>query len=177
MNPLRFISENRMLISIVSVILLVIFLVLGQSFILFILIVASVILSYMMGVWHIKGIGIELVLLSSIISGMMYGPIAGAVVALLLITIHMLSTQHVNVYLLWVIPAYAVAGYLAGTTSMDIKQFGLFATLGLNAFNLLITALIFRANVGKFLPFAITNVLFNSVLFLFIAPGIMNAIS
>ena len=177
MNPLKFISENRALIVIVSIILLALFLVFGPSFILMMIIISSIVLSYTMGTLHIKGIGIELVLLTSIITGLQYGSMAGAVIAFLLITIHMLSTQHVNVYLLWVIPAYAVVGYLAGSTEMSIARFGIFATLGLNAFNLLITALIFRANVGKFLPFAITNIFFNTFLFLFIAPQIMSIIA
>lgn len=170
---LEFISKNRTIIAIISAIILALFLVFGSSFILVILIISSLVLSYVMGVWRLKAIGIELVLLISVLAGMSYGPLTGAVIALLLITIHMIATQHVNVYLLWVIPGYAVVGYLAGTTELSITYFGLLATLGLNAFNLVLTALIFRANVAKFMPFAFTNVIFNAALFLFVAPSIM----
>lgn len=171
------ITKNRTIIMTILVPLLLLFLLLGQSFVLMLLIVASILLSYLMGALHIKGIGVELVLLISILTGMQYGSVAGAVVAFLLITIHMISTQHINVYLLWVIPGYAAVGYLAGTTDMSITRFGIFAALGLNAFNLLLTAVTFRANVAKFLPFALTNVVFNAALFLFIAPSLIGIVS
>lgn len=176
MMILNLISENRTLIAIVSITLLALFLLFGSSFVLIILILASLGLSYFMGLWKLKSIGIELVLLISIVTSMSYGSVAGAIVAFLLITIHMIATQHINVYLLWVIPGYAVVGYLAGTTELSITSFGLLAALGLNAFNLVLTALVFRANVAKFMPFALTNVIFNAALFLYVAPLIMSII-
>ncbi len=174
MDLLRFASNNRTTITFAGIILLALFLFFGQSFILLVLVAASLVLSYFMGLWRIKSIGIELVLLTSVVTGILYGSLAGAVVAFLLITIHMLATQHVNVYLLWVIPAYAAAGYFAGTTELSITNFGILATIGLNAFNLLVTALVFRSNVAKFLPFAFTNVMFNSFLFMFVMPWVVS---
>ena len=147
MNPVSFISENRIIISIIAIVLLVLFIFLGQSLILIILIIGSILLSSLLGLWKLRPIGIELVLLTSIIAGMTNGSLAGAVIAVILITVHMIATQHINVYLLWVIPAYVVAGFLAGTKQLSITMFGLFAALGVNIFNLIVTALIFRANV------------------------------
>jgi hypothetical protein len=167
------ITKNRTILMAILVPLLLLFLLLGQSFVLMLLIIGSILLSYFLGTMHIKGIGIELVLLISILTGMQYGSVAGAVVAFLLITFHMIISQHVDVYLLWVIPGYAAVGYLAGTTILSITFFGILAVLALNAFNFLMTALVYRENIGKFMPFAITNILFNTVLFIYIAPSII----
>ena len=108
--------------------LLILFLLLQQLFVISFLIILSLSLSYSLGVWHIKGIGIELVFLTTIITGFAYGSIMALVVGFILITFHMIMSQHVSIYLLWVIPGYCVVGFLSGTTTMSIAYFGISPT-------------------------------------------------
>lgn len=161
----------------IILLLLILLLLLVPSFSIPILIISSLVLSLCMGVWNIRGIGIELVLMTTVITGFAYGSMVALIIGFILITFHMVMSQHLGVYLLWVIPGYCIVGFLSGTTTMSIAKFGIIATLALNAINFLITAIIFKENLGKFLPFAITNVAFNSILFLYAAPHIMNFIS
>ena len=157
--------------------LLLLFLLLQQFFIVSFLIILSLALSYCLGIWHIRGLGIELVFLVTVITGFAYGSTMSLIVGLVLITFHMIMSQHVGVYFLWVIPGYAVVGFFSGTTAMAITYFGILAVLILNAVEFIITAIIYRENLGKFIPFAVTNVLFNSFLFLYIAPYLMGFFS
>ena len=157
--------------------MLILFLMLKQFFIISFLIILSLTLSYCLGIWHIRGLGIELVLLVTVITGFSYGSIMALIVGLVLITFHMIVSQHAGVYLLWVIPGYSIAGFFSGTTTLGIAYFGFIATLILNAVNFLITVIVCRENLGKFLPFSITNIFFNSLLFLYIAPHVMNFVT
>ncbi|MFH0832311.1 MAG: hypothetical protein V1900_01130 [Candidatus Aenigmatarchaeota archaeon] len=164
-------------IIIIFAILMLVFSILFKPLFFVSLIILSVILSYCLGAWHIRGIGVELVLLITVLTGFAYGPWPAVILGFILITFHMVVSQHLGVYLLWVIPAYSAVGFFAGTTAMSIARFGIFATFALNAFNFLVTLLIMRENVGKFLPFAITNVAFNAVVFMFVAPNTLNFVA
>jgi len=174
MGTVDFITRNRSIVLIIAIPLIIMFIFVREVSVLSALIIASLILSYFMGQWRMKAVGLELVMLIAVLTGMTYGPMAGAIIAFVMIVIHMIATEHVNAYLLWVIPGYSIVGFLAGATELSIRAFGIYATLGLNLINLMITAIIFRENVGKFMPFAITNVMFNLFLFFFIAPGLMD---
>jgi len=171
LDPLLNLSKKTVLIALP---LLILFLLLKQFFVVSFLIVLSLALSYFLGVWHVRGLGIELVLLVTVITGFAYGSTMALIVGLVLITFHMIVSQHAGVYLIWVIPGYGIAGFFSGTTAMSITYFGVLATLILNTVNFLITAIVYKENLGKFLPFSITNVIFNSFLFLYLALHIMN---
>lgn len=177
MHLINFISENKLKILVLLIPLLILFLAFRNLAVLSVIIIIDIVLGYFMGIWHMRSFGIEFVLLVAVITGMAYGSVAGAVAGFLLITIHMIATQHVNVYLLWVIPGYSIAGFLAGSTTMSIATFGVYATIVLNLINLAITAIVFRQNTGKFLPFAITNIIFNMFLFTYIAPSLIRIIA
>src|SRR3989344_4702153 len=77
------------------------------------LIVASMLLSLFVNKTNIRNIGVEFILLTTVFAGINYGPEAGAIVGFVLITFHLIVAQYMGPYVLWVIPQYALAGFLA----------------------------------------------------------------
>jgi len=68
-------------------------------------------------------------------------------------------------YVIWVIPEYALAAVMAGVLSGSIAQIGITATIILNAINVLLTFIVSREHLPRYLPYAATNVIFNTILF------------
>ncbi len=125
------------------------------------------VLSFFINKFGLRAIGIELVTFVAVVTGYTYGAFAGVVVALVLIVFHLLVSGYFGIYFAWVIPEYPVAAYIASTMAgQGIVFVGILITIGLNIFNFTITALVARENIGKYLPFMLTNIAFNAALFL-----------
>lgn len=129
------------------------------------LIVASLLLSLAVGKLRIKAIGLELVTFITVISSLAYGPLAGAIIGLALIIFHIAIPQYTGAYVIWVIPEYALAAVAASIISGNIASAGIAVTLLLNAINVLLTFVVYREHLFRYLPYAITNVIFNVILF------------
>ncbi|MBI2971021.1 MAG: hypothetical protein HYY37_01225 [Candidatus Aenigmarchaeota archaeon] len=114
---------------------------------------------------RVRSVGIELVTFATVITGVTHGPVAGAMVGLVLILFHVLAGQFIGEYVLWVIPGYVIAGFLAPSLGGGIAAAGTTVTLALNVINIMFTLLVGRQNLSRFLPYALTNVLFNWLLF------------
>lgn len=122
----------------------------------------------------VRYVGIELITLVTVLFGVILGPIAGAIIGLFLVLIHLSIGGFLGPYIAWVIPEYVVLGYLAGfLTAQTVPFYGVVLSVGLNLVSLIFTFVVSIENLGKFLPFAATNVLFNWVMFTFFAPGIL----
>ena len=124
----------------------------------------------------LKMIGIELVTLTTVLVALTMGAEAGALAGFFLMTGHMVSGQYSGAYLVWVIPGYAAAGFLAGTLNMPITTLGIGLAVGLNAVFTFLTAGITPEALPYFIPHAVGNVLFNAALFIYLAPQLLSFI-
>jgi hypothetical protein len=139
-----------------------------------ILMALSFSMSYIVNKFKLRQIGIELVTFTSIIAGMRFGPLAGLIVALTLITYHLVAGGFLAAYILWVIPSQCIAGAIAGFfPDSNISQIGLYLTLGINANNVFFTGITSPTYLPKYMIFVITNILFNVFLFSVIAPPLI----
>lgn len=143
-------------------------LILQKLFLLVVLIGISLFISYLMGNYQIaKSIGIELVTFTTILAGFAFGPTAGIFVGLFLIITH-LTIGHfaAGTYIIWIVPIYLAIGFLAGTlTGFTFTTMGFYMVIAINLFNLILTFLTFPQNLGNYLPYSITNIIFNLILF------------
>ncbi len=137
------------------------------------LVMLSVITPLALNRLELKGLGIELVTLTTVVIGIKFGPESGAIAGLLLMATHMISGQFNGAYLLWVIPSYAGIGFVAGIAGMEIAMLGLALTVGANVLFTLLTMAVTPEGVKYFVPHAAGNILFNAVIFTQVAPQIL----
>jgi len=101
-----------------------------------------------------------------VVTALNFGSVAGAFTGLFLLLFHVAVVQLRGPYLTWVIPSYFVAGLLVPFLgNYDIFTAGMFTVIGLQGFFLLMTAFLTPKGLSKFLPFAVTNVIFNLLIF------------
>lgn len=142
------------------------------------LVVASIVVSFIVGKSRIRNIGFELVAFAAIITGFAYGATAGIIIGLILIVFHLAVAGFFGVYVIWTIPEYGLMGYLASTmaASQSITSIGIILVVGINIVNIIITASVFRSHSIKHLPWVLTNILFNAILFIFLAPSLVQVL-
>jgi len=148
--------------------LLVMILILQKFFLLVVLIVMSLAISYFIGTFQMsKSIGIELVMFTTVLAGFAFGSTTGAVIGLILIITHLIIGHFAaGLYVLWTVPIYIALGVLAGTlTGFDFVTLGIYMTIATNALSIILTAITFPQNLGNYIPFSITNIIFNLILF------------
>jgi len=145
--------------------LVIIALLITNLFVISIFIGASLVVSLIIGKLKIKGIGVELVTFVTVLSSLAYGPAAGAIIGLVLIIFHLAIPQYSGAYIIWVIPEYMLAAVVATTLSGSAASIGIIVTLALNAINVLLTFLVYKEHLPNYLPYVVTNVIFNALLF------------
>lgn len=138
-----------------------------------ILVVISIILPIFLKYAGIKMLGIELVTLTTVLTALQMGPEAGAIAGFVLMTAHMVAGQFSGAYILWVIPSYAIAGFVAGIAGTDITTIGIGIAFILNIVFTAITSVISPQGLSGQIPHAIGNTVFNAVIFMYIAPQLM----
>jgi len=139
----------------------------------FLLVAVSLATSFAINRMHVRSVGVEFVLISSVVAGIAYGPWAGALTALALMSFHVAVANYIGPYIIWVIPEYALAGFLAGMVHWDPVTLGVSMALMVNAMGLFFTFMFNRGFLGHYLPYAITNVIFNFLVFRAAAPAIL----
>jgi hypothetical protein len=163
-------------IVIIGIALLVV-LVLTNLLVISLLLAVAFVLSFLIQKSGLRIIGIELVTFVSVIAGYVYGPFIGIILSLVLITFHLLVSGYFGIYFAWVIPEYPVAAYFASSmTAQSIAYVGVFIIVALNIANIIFTAIAYRQNLAKHLPFAAGNILFNIALFMFAGQFVVDAI-
>jgi|GEM_PF-677170 hypothetical protein len=170
------IAENKLFKKLLLVLPLIaaIFLI-TDLMVISILVVLSLITPIFVKYAGIKMLGIELVTLTTILTAVELGPELGAIVGLVLMTAHMIAGQFSGAYILWVIPGYAVAGFLAGTVNLDITTLGIGIAVVLNTVFTGITAYLSPPGaLSGQIPHAVGNIIFNSMLFVYVAPALMS---
>lgn len=138
------------------------------------LIVGVAVVSFLVNKANLKQIGIELATLATVLIAVTYGPLIGALIGLALVFLQITVGQYTGSYIIWVIPAYGVAGFVAGSlagTGIFVLGFGL--TVVMQAFFATLTAATASGNLGRYMPYAVTNIVFNFFVFRYVAPGLL----
>lgn len=138
-----------------------------------VLAVSSMILPIFLNYAGIKMLGIELVTLTTVLTAIQIGPEAGAIAGFVLMTAHMVAGQFSGAYILWVIPSYAVAGFVAGSVNLGITTIGIGIALVLNTIFTALTSAISPQGLSGQIPHAFGNILFNAAVFVYIAPQLL----
>ncbi|MBN2422041.1 hypothetical protein JXB41_02345 [Candidatus Woesearchaeota archaeon] len=167
--------NKRIIISVGIVLLLL--LLFKKITVIALLAVSSFIISYIINNLQIKTIGLELVTLSAVITGKVYGPFMGFLVALILITFHLVMSGYIGMYIIWVIPSYCLVGIMSGIfNTYNISFLGSVLTVVLNIIYLSFTFIFSPGRLVKLLPYSISNVIINILLFSTIAQPLMSFI-
>lgn len=138
------------------------------------LVVGVGVVAWTMNRLSMKQIGIELATLSTVLIAVAYGPMVGAGMGFALIILLVTAGQYTGSYIIWVIPSYAVAGFIAGSlASMDITVLGIGLTIGMQAVFATLTSVSAAGQLNRYLPFAVTNIIFNLFAFGYLAPRLL----
>lgn len=137
---------------------------------------ASMVLSVIVAKAGTKMFGTEFFTLATVLTAVSFGGIVGGAIGMFLLLFHIAAVQLKGPYLSWVIPSYFFAGLLVPLIhSSNIFVTGVITIIGLQTFYLLMTAVFTPRGVSKFLPYALSNVVFNIVIFKFLAPALISA--
>ena len=154
----------------VGALLLAVMAILLEKFFFFLIIsVTTVLLAVILGFLQpLKYIGIELVTLSTMLVGVVYGPVIGGIYAFTLLLAHLiLGRYYIGAYLVWVIPEYVLLGILSGVFRTGIiGPLGVSFIAGLNLMSLFFTFIGENERFAKELPYVIGNIVINSVIFI-----------
>ena len=149
-----------------------------SEFVFTVLIVAEIVLAFFVGVFELKKIGIELVTFTTVLAGVIYGPIVGLVMGLFLVTIHFILTKSLGPYIGYCIPMMGIVGLLAGYGAAgswfggDITTLGILLSLTYNLVTGGLGTVILKDFFAE-LVWSASNFVLNYVLFLKFAPIIL----
>lgn len=166
-------------IAIGILILAIMVLFLKKFFFFLIISLVTVLLALVLRFLHpVKYLGIELVTLSTIFVGVVYGPVIGGIYAFVMLLAHLVvGNYYIGTYLMWLLPEYILLGVLAGILGTGIiSTIGVTFIISLNAMNLLFTLIGENERFAKELPFAIGNSIINSVILIQFFDSIVNFI-
>lgn len=145
--------------------------VMGDYAVIAVLTVATLVLSYVVGSLGLRSTGVELLTFTTVLAGVAFGPVGGAAAGFLLALGQLVVGRFIGVFILWVVPGYAVAGALAGLLSEPVSIVGTGIVIGLHAVFSGFTLYFTPGNFSRYLPYAAGNIAFNLVLFQFAAPA------
>jgi hypothetical protein len=145
-------------------------------FIFLLLCAATVAVSYFSQKTQLKRAGLELVTFTTVVAGVMYGIIPGAIVGIVLVVIHDLLSHRIAGYLLIVVPLFGAIGALASVfAGADIVLLGMGLTIFSHIIFVLWQSMTHRFPV-TYMPYLAANVLLNFFLFKNFAPTILSII-
>jgi hypothetical protein len=134
------------------------------------LVVGVAVVAFLVNKANMKQVGIELATFSTVLIAVTYGPLVGGLMGLGLVFLQITAGQYTGSYIIWVIPAYGVAGFIAGSFSgAGVFALGFGITVGLQAVFAALTAVTASGNLGRYMPYAVTNVIFNFFAFQYLA--------
>jgi hypothetical protein len=146
-----------------------------KLFVMAALVVMAFILTMLVRTFHLRMLGLELATFLTILSGYLYGPEAGMIVGLVSILFHLIGGGYsFGLFYFCIVPTYVLIGLLAGMwSSQPITSLGIYLVLLLNGINLGFTLLFTPGGLVRHVPFALTDILFNVMLFTLVAPALV----
>jgi len=164
-NPKLFIS------GIFGLILVTVFLFVSvQSAIFLFLIVSEIILALVLGFFHLNKFGFELVTVTAVMGGVVYGPTTGLSLGIILSIFHYLLSQSFGPYIFYSIPIFGAMGFLAGMfLGVNIVFLGIAISL---VYNSITTSLgvLSTGNIAGELLWSGSNLAVNFILFTQLVP-------
>lgn len=140
------------------------------------LMVLTVAMSLMVNRYNLNRFGLELATFSTVTMAAVFGPTAGAILGLVYICLQMFSGSTPGVYMIWVVPSYAAAGYVTAGLSMDIVTLGLYTSVIMQSFFTFMTFLTSRSRLPKFIQYVVFNLAINFFLFKTFARPFLSAV-
>lgn len=144
-------------------------------FIIFMIVIAEIVLSFSMGELDIRNLGIELVTLVTVLSSVIYGPFAGMLIGCVMITARFILTKMLGPYVLYSIPSMMFVGimgwYMVEWTG-DITTTGIILSVVYNAITASLGSLIMKDFFQEIL-WSGSNIVVNAALFYYVAPIVM----
>lgn len=132
--------------------------------------VLTLVLSYAVQRTHIKRFGIEMVTLTTVVIGVSFGALPGAISGIIMIMLHDVITHKIQPFWIVVVPMFGVIGAIAGFYAYaNILLLGIGLTL-LSHFVFVMFQTITNHFPAKYLPYAVANICFNACLFYAVAP-------
>lgn len=166
--------KNRMMLTLTSILLLLIisfFDAFKIGILLTILLVSNIILSYMAKSIPRYNTAFELIMFSTILSGVSYGVKIGIFVGIIFSILYYFAAGRMSFYIVVLAPLYAMFGFIAGIYPVtNIFVFGMICTISYSLISSILVSLLFNANLDRALVFIFVNGLFNLVMFKYIAP-------
>lgn len=151
------------------------FLVLSLSFtfyffvpkysVIFFLIAATLAVAIVTKRYEVNKLGVETATFTTVLAGATLDPQAGAVIGLLTILLQVMTGSGGS-YVIWVVPGYAAAGFIAGILGPEsIVMNGIMISVGLQGFFGISTAILSPDYITKFIPRAAATIVFNILMF------------
>ncbi len=157
--------------------LLALMLVFKNVVILSLLLILTAVVAFLVGYWRVSGYGIELSTFVTVLTGYGLGASYGIAMGIFSMLLHMVLSRNIGLYMVWVIPTYGLIGLLSGVFSgIPIAQVGIILTIAAHIFFLFCTVFFFLGNIGKYLVYVMTNIIFNVILFSKVAPLLLSLI-
>ena len=149
------------------ILLVVMILFLEKVFLFLIIILVTLLLALILRFLHpVKYLGVELVTLSTMLVGVVYGPVIGGIYGFTMLLAHLIVGDYfIGTYLMWLLPEYVLLGVLSGIFGAGIiGPLGVSFIVGMNLLNLILTFVGENERFAKELPFAVGNAVINSIL-------------
>ena len=141
-----------------------------------ILIILTIAVSYLAQKMKLKKFGIELVTFTTVVTGVSFGALPGAIVGISLMAIHHIITRRVGLYWIIVMPVFGAIGALASMFSnTNLLVLGVGLTLFSHVMYIAFQKAVFKSS-AKYMFYVILNVLFNGFLFYRAAPYFVKTI-
>ena len=149
-------------------VVLVILLVFAKGpFLILTFFIATILIALLINISRIRIIGIEFATFIGVVTAIAYDPLTGAILGAVLVAVHMVVANYIGPYIVWVIPAYAIGGYVAGIigSAGNVVTTGLYTVLLINGISMFFTMIFYRRNIGAYIPYLLTNVIINFFMF------------
>jgi len=169
MKNKRLEKRNVIKILIFSIPIILIGLIFGRNTMVFLFVLLAVLLDFAIFVFpSIKYFGIELITFTTILIGFVYGYGAGAVAGFILLIFHLIVARYsLGVYITWLIPEYAVVGFLSGMLKgIGFMNLGVYSTIGISLTNVFLSFSFDSKSFSENLIYSMSNCAFNIFLFL-----------
>lgn len=172
-SGLNFLTRRR--IFLLSLLILPAFF-LTSYFAAFVLMILTVAVSLLVNRYNLNRFGIETATFSTVTMATVFGPETGAALGLVYICLQMFSGSTPGVYMIWVVPSYAAAGYIIGGLNTDIITVGLYTSVILQSIFTFMTFLTSRSRLPKFIQYVVFNLTINFFLFKTLATPFIHAV-
>lgn len=160
-----------------AILLLVLLISFRFLFIVLLLLMTSLIIGFLLRPIRSLTLGIEIGILATVVASMTHGIKAGLIVGLGVLTAKLIAEGSLSVYSLVIYPSHIIIAVGAGLVpEANITTVGIIAALFHNVFTGILSFIFLGGRAGKIITFASTNILFNLILFWWVAPFLVRII-